>query len=80
MEDADQGYNEWTEEELVRETVSNFESLEGVDSVEWTTQSPASLFQDLICVKTHRGAVIRLGIAYLEEDEDVDPFYGRFFL
>ena len=45
------------------ETVSNFESLDGVDSVEWVTQSPYATFHELIRVRTPRGNIIRLSIA-----------------
>jgi len=60
------GYNQWTEE-LVRETSSNFESLEGVDSVEWiTAPSNANIIQ-LIRVRTRSGNVIRLAITCYTE-------------
>mgnify|MGYP001409231450 CR=1 FL=1 len=56
------GNHEWTTKELVRETVSNFESLEGVDAVEWVTNGCQANIQDLIRVRTRRGTVLSLAI------------------
>ena len=63
-----------TAEELVRETVSNFESLDGFESVEWVTQSPYATFHELIRVRTRRGKTIRLAMAYIDDDEEEDAF------
>ena len=63
-----------TAEELVRETVSNFESLDGLESVEWVTQSPYAMFHELIRVRTRRGKTIRLEIAYIDDDELEEAF------
>ncbi len=62
MEQEETGYHQWTEEELVRETLSNFESLEGVDSVEWTTALSNANTTHLIRVRMRSGKVIRLAI------------------
>ena len=74
MSETEDGYHEWTEEELVQETVSNFESLEEVDSVEWVTQSPYATFHELIRVKIHSGSIIRLAIAYCSDEEAAEAF------
>jgi len=58
MGQAETGYHKWTEEELVRETVSNFESLEGVASVEWAVNDAALIH--LIRVTRMDGVVLRL--------------------
>ena len=63
-----------TAEDLVRETVNNFESLDGVDAVEWVAQSPYATFHELIRVRTHRGKIIRLSIAYVEDEEGEEAF------
>ena len=72
------GYHGWTEEELVRETVSNFESLEGVDSVEWVTQSPYATFHELIRVTLRAGSILRLAIAYRDDEEVAETFDDSF--
>ena len=62
MGQQESGYYQWTEKDLVRETISNFESLEGVDFVEWvTTPSNANVY-DLVKVHTRAGKVRRLAI------------------
>ncbi len=78
MGQEETGYHEWTVEELVRETVSNFESLEGVNSVEWVTQTPYATFDELITARTHKGSVIRLAIAYCFDEEEAEVFDHRF--
>ncbi len=67
-----------TAEELVRETVSNFESLDGLESVEWVTQSPYATFHELVRVRTQRGQTIRLAIAYIDDEEEEEAFDDHF--
>ena len=79
MPKEEYGYRGWTENELVRETVSNLESLEGVESVEWQSQSKASSqYHDLIRVRTYRGRVLRLAIAFCLDEEMANVFDDSF--
>ena len=72
------GYHEWTEQELVRETVSNFESLEGIDLVEWLTAPTHANLHDLIRVRTWTGKVFRLAIISYTEHGAADIFDDDF--
>jgi hypothetical protein len=78
MGQGETGYQQWTEEDLVRETVSNFESLEGVDSVQWASQGLGATFSDLIRVNLLDGTVIRLSIAFCTDEEEEEAFDGAF--
>ena len=78
MDQEDVGYHAWTEEELVRETVSNLESLEGIDRVEWVSLSPYATFQELIRIWTHGGHVVRLAIGY-SDDEELQEVFDQSF-
>lgn len=78
MGQGESAYYEWTEEELVRETISNFESLEGVDSVQRVSQGLGATFSELIRVNMRDGTVIRLSIAYCSDEEEAEAFDGAF--
>lgn len=69
---------EWTEQALIRETVSNIGSLEGVSSVEWVSQSPKSRTHELIRVTTRSGHVFRISVAYCTDKTAQESFDTEF--
>ena len=63
MDQEETGYYALTVDDLIRETVSNFESLQGVAFVEWAAQPPYATYQELVRVTTRHGCVMRLAIS-----------------
>ena len=74
------GYHALTVEDLIRETVSNFESLEGIALVEWAPQPPYATFQELVRVRSHNGNVMRLAISTFLDEEEEQSFDDAFLL
>ena len=64
----------WDESDIVEEVVSNLASVEEICGAEWIQQSPYSSCQDLIRIETWQGAVFRLGISWVEDDEAEEDF------
>jgi hypothetical protein len=70
--------SDWTHNALVRETIANFESLQGVYGVEWAEQSLYETFQALIKVRTWKNGTVRLAIHYVEDEDEEEVFDDSF--
>lgn len=69
---------DWDESDLVEKIVSDLASVEEIYEVEWIQQGPHSLCQDLIRIETWQGAVFRLGLSWMEDDEVEEDFDDAF--
>ena len=68
----------WGESDLVEKIVSDLASVEEICEVEWIQQSPYSLCQALIRIETWQGAVFRLGLSWLQDEEVEEDFDDAF--
>ncbi len=78
MGQEETSYHQWTAEELVRETLSNFESLEGMDSVEWLIEPSNVDIHYLIRIRLQGGNVMRLSMTCLNEYGSAEIFDDSF--
>ena len=69
---------DWDESELVEKIVSDLARVEEIYEVEWIQQGPHSLCQDLIRIETWQGAVFRLGLSWVEDEEVEEDFDDAF--
>jgi len=69
---------DWDESDLVEKIVSDLANVEEIYEVEWIQQGPHSLCQDLIRSETWRGAVFRLGLSWVEDEEVEEDFDDAF--
>ena len=68
---------DWDESDLVEKIVSDLARVEEIYEVEWIQQSPQSLCQDLVRIETWQGAVFRLGLSWVEDEEVEEEFRRR---
>ena len=68
----------WEESDFVEKIVSGLSSVENIRAVEWIQQSPYSLYQDIIRIETCQGAIFRLGLSWVEDEEVEEDFDGAF--
>ena len=71
------------ESDLVEQIVCDMASLEEIFEVEWMQQSPYSRCQDIVRIVTSQGAVFRLGLSWVEEEEvegDFDDLFKHYLL
>ena len=68
----------WEESDIVETIVNHLVSMERIVGVEWIQQSPYSLYQDLIRIETWQGAVFRMGLSWVD-DEEVEEDYDDAF-
>ena len=73
----------WEESDFVERIVTVLARVEGIVGVEWIQQSPYSSYQDVIRIETWQGAVFRLGLSWLndeEVEEDYDDAFTHYLL
>ena len=68
----------WDESDFVEKIVSDLSSVKNIRAVEWIQQSPYSLYQDIIRIETCQGAIFRLGLAWVEDEEVEEDFDDAF--
>ncbi|MYC35772.1 MAG: hypothetical protein F4X66_02495 [Chloroflexi bacterium] len=69
---------DWDESDLVEKIVNDLARVEEIYEVEWIQQSPHSSYQDLIRIETWRGAIFRLGLSWVEDEEVEEDFDDAF--
>ena len=67
-----------TDDQIIEAIVSHFRSLEGVNDVKWTYQSMYAVHQWLIRISVDQGKAIRLGVSFVEDEEDCEAFDTNF--
>ena len=67
-----------TDDQIIEAIVSHFRGLEGVNDVKWTYQSAYAVHQWLIRISVDQGKAIRLGVSFVEDEEDCEAFDGSF--
>lgn len=69
--------------DVVEKIVSDLSRVEDIRAVEWIQQSVYSLYQDIIRIETCQGAILRLGLSWVEDEEveeDFDDAFRQYFL
>ena len=74
MNQGEAGSNHWSEDQAVQAVVAYLRNLDGIYSVCWVSQGFAATFQALIRISLANGQVMRLGVAYLEGEEEQGVF------
>ena len=77
MKLRDYEYADWDEESLTDKIVSDLGDLNGLNRVEWASQGPSEEFRELIRIETRQGTVIRLGITYVEDEDDIQEAFDE---
>ena len=78
MNQWESGSYEWNEEQVVEAIVGYLGNVEGIRGVKRVSQGFAAMFQALIRISFVDGEVIRLGVGYVEDEEDQEAFDDRF--
>ena len=69
---------EWTEDQVIEAIVSSLGSLEGANDVKWTYQSVYTIHQWLIRISVGPGKAIRLGVSFVEDEDEAEAFDDSF--
>lgn len=83
MANSSHSLQAWEESDFVERIVNHLASVEEIIGVEWIQQSPHSLYQDLIRIETWQGAVFRMGLSWVDEEEveeDYDDAFTQYLL
>ena len=78
MEQGNSRFRRWTDGWVIEQIVSHLGSLEGVNDVKWTYQSVYAVHQWLIRISIDQGKAIRLGVSFVEDEEDCEAFDRSF--
>ncbi len=78
MNQWESGSYQWNEDQVVEAIVAYLGNLEGIRGVEWVSQGSAAMFQALVKISFVNGEVIRLGVGYVEDEEEQEAFDGGF--
>ena len=70
--------NHWSEDQAVEAIVAHLRNLDGIAGVGWISQGFAAAFQALIRISLANGHVFRLGVAYIQDEEERAAFDDRF--
>ena len=71
------------ESDFVEKFVGALANMHELSAVEWMQQSPSSPFQDIIRIETLQGAIFRLGLSWVEDEEveeDFDEAFTQYLL
>lgn len=74
MNQQDSQGNHWSEDQVVEAIVAYLRELEGTYAVDWVSQGFGATFQALIRISFANGQVMRLGVAYLKDEEGQEAF------
>lgn len=83
MGNSSHSLHAWEESDFVERIVNHLASVEEIVGVEWIQQSPCSLYQDLIRIETWQGAVFRMGLSWVDDEEveeDYDDAFTQYLL
>ena len=78
MERQESGFSQWSDDWVVEQIAGALRSLEGVEEVKWTYISVYAIHQYLIRLSVGQGEAIRLGVAFVEDEEDQEAFDDSF--
>ncbi len=78
MEQRESRFGRWTDAWVIEQIVSHLGSLEGADDVKWTYLSLYSTFQWSIRISVTEGDAIRMGVAFVEDEDEMEAFDDSF--
>ena len=78
MNQFESGSYQWNEDQVVEAIVAYLGNVEAIRGVKWVSQGFAAMFQGLIRISFVNGEVIRLGVGYVEDEEEQEAFDNSF--
>ena len=72
------GDQPWSEDRILQELSDHLKGLSDIDRAEWLFQSHYMMYQFLMRIQFDDGDVMRLGITFVDDEEEVDAFDSNF--